>query len=180
MLSPKSQLLVSLLAYMLLLYVWIRMPDTYYEPTAAMNMPTVIWFIHLIILYIHEAGHALFSPFGDTVYYLGGSIVQVLVPVVWILTAWRERSKLTPVAVFFTGFSMVDISIYIKDAATRVLPLIGGKKTHHDWWTVLYRRDALDWGLPLGETFFWIGMVVALGALVWGVFVSVQTFRCQM
>jgi hypothetical protein len=180
MLTRKSQLAISLLSYAILVYILVLMPGTFYVPTPEMHMPTVIWFIHLIILYIHEAGHAFFSPFGDTLYILGGSILQVLAPAAWIVVAWRERSKLTPVAVFFTGFSMVDVSIYMKDAATRVLPLIGGKKTHHDWWTVLYRRDALDWGEPLGETFFWIGMIAAFYAITWGVYISVQTYRGRM
>ena len=177
MLTPKLQLTVSLFAYGLLLYVWLLLPDTYYVPTATMHMPAVLWFIHLIILYIHEAGHVLFAPFGETMYILGGSIMQVLGPVVWILTAWHERSRLVPVALFFTGLSMVDISIYMKDAATRILPLLGGKNSHHDWWTVLYRRDALDWGEPLGEFFFFAGMLAALAGLGWGIFVSVQAYR---
>jgi hypothetical protein len=180
MLPPKSQLIVSLLSYALLLSVLVLLPDVFYVPTAAMRMPAVIWFIHLITLYIHEAGHAIFRPFGDTMYYLGGSIMQVLVPLVWMITAWHERSKLVPAAIFFTGYSMVDISVYMKDAALRVLPLIGGSKTHHDWWTVLYRRDALDWGEPLGETFFWIGMLSACGGLAWGVYISIQTYRGRM
>ncbi len=178
--TPKTQLAVSLLAYAFLAYVCVLMPGTYYEPSAAMHMPGVIWFIHLILLYIHEAGHALFRPFGDTMYILGGSILQVLAPVVWILTAWRERSKLVAAAVFFTGVSMVDISIYMKDAEARVLPLLGGNRNHHDWWTVLYRRDALDWGWPIGESFFWAGMVLATAALAGGVYISVQTYRGRM
>jgi hypothetical protein len=177
MLTPRSQLIVSLLAYALLLYGWLLLPGAFYQPTASMHLPTLIWLFHLIFLYIHEAGHALFAPFGDTLSLLGGSILQVLAPFVWILVAWRERSKLVPAALYFTGFSMVDISVYMKDAAARVLPLIGGKKTHHDWWTFLYRRDALDWGEPLGETFFLIGMAAAFGALSWGVYISVQTYR---
>ncbi len=180
MLTPKSQLAISLLTYALLLYVWLLLPDALYVPTAAMHLPAVLWFIHLILLYIHEAGHAFFSPFGDTMYYLGGSIMQVLVPFVWILTAWHERSRLVYAAIFFTGLSMVDVSIYMKDAATRILPLLGGSKTHHDWWTVLYRRDALGWGEPLGEAFFWAGLIAGLGAIAWGVYSSVRTYRETM
>ena len=37
-------------------------------------------FLHLINLPFHEAGHVLFSPFGEFMTTLGGSLMQVLVP----------------------------------------------------------------------------------------------------
>src|SRR5215467_8039838 len=38
--------------------------------------------VHLPDLIFHEAGHILFSPFGDFMMTLGGSLMQVMVPIV--------------------------------------------------------------------------------------------------
>ena len=39
-------------------------------------------FLHVISIPFHEAGHLIFAPFGDLMTSLGGSLMQVLVPVV--------------------------------------------------------------------------------------------------
>ena len=97
-----------------------------------------------------------FSEFSvRQLYILGGSIMQVLVPFVWFLVAWREESANAPVAVFFTGVSLVDVSIYVRDAETKILPLLGGHHVKHDWATFLGDHDMLDWGVPLGNLFFY-------------------------
>jgi hypothetical protein len=175
--SPKTRLAISLLGCMAMAYVAALLPQAFYEPVHSPRMPGVIWFLHLIFLFIHEGGHAIFRPFGDTIYFLGGSIMQVLAPAAWIAAALHERSKLAAPALFFTGYSLVDVSVYIKDAEMRVLPLIGGHKTRHDWWTVLSKYDALDLGRPLGETVFWLGMTMAVCGIVWAVYLSAAAYR---
>jgi hypothetical protein len=45
-------------------------------------------FLHVVSLPFHEAGHIFFSPFGDLTTSFGGSLTQVLVPIVcWIAFA---------------------------------------------------------------------------------------------
>ena len=39
-------------------------------------------FVHLINLVFHEAGHIIFSPFGEFMTILGGSLMQVLIPLI--------------------------------------------------------------------------------------------------
>ena len=143
----KQKLVFRLLGYAILLYLWFLLPFNLYEPTPAFHLPTILWFTHLIILYIHEAGHFFFRIFGETMYILGGSIMQVLVPFVWFLVAWREESANAPVAVFFTGV------------------------------TFLGDHDMLDWGVPLGNLFFFTGLLAALGALIWGVNLSFKLYQ---
>ena len=89
--------------------------------------------------------------------------MQVLAPFAWYFVALYEQSRLSNVALVFTGISLIDVSIYIKDAAVLQLPLIGGlSKTHHDWLNLLNQWEMLDWSWGLGEIIFWIGMVVSL------------------
>ncbi len=173
----RQTLVLRLCGYAILLYVWFLLPFNLYEPTPTFHLPAILWFIHLIILYIHEAGHFFFRIFGDTMYILGGSIMQVLVPFVWFIVAWREESANAPVAVFFTGVSLVDVSIYVRDAETRILPLLGGHHTKHDWATFLGDHDMLDWGVPLGNLFFFVGLFAALGAMIWGVNLSLKLYQ---
>jgi hypothetical protein len=173
----KQRLVLRLFGYAILLYVWFLLPFYLYEPTPAFHLPTILWFVHLIILYIHEAGHFFFRMFGENLYILGGSIMQVLVPFVWFLVARREESANAPVAVFFVGVSLVDVSIYVRDAETRILPLLGGHHVKHDWATFLGNHDILDWGVPLGNLFFFTGLLAALGAIVWGVNLSFALYQ---
>ncbi|MGA7159773.1 MAG: hypothetical protein WBZ48_02145 [Bacteroidota bacterium] len=173
----RNKLVGRLLGYSILLYIWLLLPFNLYVPTPTFHLPTILWFIHLFILYIHEAGHFFFRIFGESMYILGGSIMQVLVPFVWFLVAWREESANAPVAVFFTGVSMVDVSIYVRDAETRILPLLGGGHTKHDWATFLGEHDMLNWGVPLGNLFFYLGLIAALGAIIWGVNLSFKLYQ---
>lgn len=175
--SPTVRLTLSLLGCAVLAYIITLLPDAFYTPSVRPDLRGPLWLIHLIFLFIHEGGHFVFRPLGETMYLLGGSIMQVLAPGAWIAAALYERSKLAALALFFTGYSLVDVSVYIKDAETRVLPLIGGRGTSHDWWTVLSRHDALDLAAPLGETCFWLGMGAALGATAWAVALSVAAYR---
>ena len=167
--STRSSIVVVLCGYAILLYIWVLLPFYFYTPTRSFELPTLLWFIHLITLYIHEAGHFFFRVFGRTIYFLGGSIMQVLVPVVWIVVAVREKSRLAPVALFFTGESLVDVSVYVKDAGPRVLPLLGGHHVFHDWATVLGQWDMIDWEGPLGTDMFFVGWIASLSGIAWGV-----------
>jgi len=175
---PKQKLIWSLFGYAILTYLWFELPFNLYEPTRTFHLPNLLWLTHLFILYIHEAGHFFFRFFGsDDLYILGGSIMQVLVPFVWFIVARREESALAPVAVFFTGLSLVDVSIYARDAETQILPLLGGHHSKHDWATFLGGHDMLDWGVPLGNLFYFSGLLISLGALIWGVNLSFRLYQ---
>lgn len=164
------RLAFSLFGYVILLYLLILLPIHLYTPVRHFDLPGILWFTHLMLLYIHEAGHLLFSAFGDTLRIMGGSLNQVLAPLVWFVIAKREESTLSNVALFFTGVSIVDVSIYVKDAEVLQLPLIGGlSKAHHDWRNLLMRWDMVDSAFLLGEILFWCGMMLAVYGIVQGV-----------
>lgn len=166
----KIRLSVSIAGYALLLYLLILLPIHLYTPTRSFDLPNILWFTHLILLYIHEAGHFFFSPFGRTFNILGGSLLQILVPVIWYLVAKREGSQLSNVALVFTGVSIVDVSIYVKDAGMLQLPLIGGlSKAHHDWRNLLNGWEMIDDAFLLGEILFWMGMLIGAAGIILGV-----------
>lgn len=175
-LSPKT--IFPLLGYTLLLYLLMQAAFNLYEPKYDFDLPNLLWFTHLILLYIHEAGHLFFGIFGRTISILGGSLMQVLAPLAWYVVALYEHSRLSNVALVFTGISLIDVSIYIKDAAVLQLPLIGGlSKAHHDWLNLLNMWEMLDWSWGLGEFIFWIGILVSLYGIGNGMYLVAQDFK---
>ncbi len=172
------RLILSLLGYAVLLYLLILLPIHLYTPVRTFNLPGVLWFTHLMLLYIHEAGHLIFSPFGWTIKIMGGSLMQVLAPLTWFVIARREESPLANPALFFTGVSIVDVSIYVKDAEALQLPLIGGlSKAHHDWRNLLMQWDMVDSAFVLGEILFWCGMILSAYGIYQGVKTSLTLYR---
>ena len=68
--------------------------------------------LHLPDLIFHEAGHILFSPFGLFMTTLGGSLNQVLIPIVCAI-AFLRNGDLFGVAVmgWWTGQNLLDVAI---------------------------------------------------------------------
>lgn len=175
-LSPKT--IFPSLGYALLLYLLLLAAFNLYEPKREFDLPNLLWFTHLMLLYIHEAGHLIFSIFGRTLSILGGSLMQVLAPLAWYIVALYEQSRLSNVALVFTGISLIDVSIYIKDAGVLQLPLIGGlSKAHHDWLNLLNQWEMLDWSWGLGEIVFWFGVAIAVAGIGNGVRMIVFDYR---
>jgi hypothetical protein len=61
----------------------------------------------------------------------------------------------------WAGTSAQNASIYIADAPTQYLPLIGNGL--HDWAYIL--AGHLDWAAPLARTVWTVGLLLAIGGL---------------
>src|ERR1019366_377248 len=74
-------------------------------------------FIHLPNLIFHEAGHILFIPFGQFMTVLGGSLTQVLVPLVCAgALLWQTGDPFgAAVAIWWAGENLLDVAPYIDD-----------------------------------------------------------------
>ena len=98
----------------------------------------VIWVIDTIDLFIHETGHLVFSIFGRFIEFLGGSLFQVIIPVATVIVFARSTLKSIPFTLYWTGQSIVNVSIYIGDAPYQRLRLIS-RAAIHDWrWLLSY------------------------------------------
>src|SRR5688572_27374755 len=85
-------------------------------------------FIHLPDLVFHEAGHMIFSPLGQFMTVLGGSLMQVLVPVVAAVAFVRQEQPFgAAICVWWAGQNLVDLAPYIADARALQLVLLGGR-----------------------------------------------------
>ena len=94
-------------------------------------------------LAFHEAGHILFSPFGQTLHVLGGTLLQLLVPALLAGYFLFRRSPCSGmVCLWWLGQNLVNVSIYMGDAREMKLPLVGGGE--HDWTQIFYQFGLLS------------------------------------
>lgn len=121
-------------------------------------------------LIIHEAGHPLFSIFGQTVGIAGGTILQLLIPCLFALYFYRQQETTSfSVMLLWIGQSLINVSVYLGDAVSMQLPLLGGDGTIHDWNYLLGHMGALQYTSGISHTIFGLGvatMIVSIGYFI--------------
>ena len=77
---------------------------------------------------IHESGHIIFMPFGRTMTILGGSLWQVVFPLVFAayFLRWRRDMFAAMVCVWWSALNLLDVSIYCADSRAGQLMLLDG------------------------------------------------------
>ncbi|MBI5316458.1 MAG: zinc ribbon domain-containing protein [Nitrospirae bacterium] len=140
-------------------------------------------FFHLINLPFHEAGHLLFIPLGRFMTILGGSLGQILMPLVCLATFLiKTRDPFgASVALWWTAESFMDIAPYINDARAMDLMLLGGvtgKETDgHDWNNILTMLDGLEYDHRLAHLTYNLGILLMLASFAWGGLLLVKQYR---
>ncbi len=131
-------------------------------------------FLHNVDLVFHEAGHVLFSPFGHFLAVLGGSLFQVIVPLVCAASLYfqaRDRFG-AAVGIWWAGQNLIDLAPYIGDARALQLPLLGGRTgaevEGHDWEAILQTLGWLQYDQQLATLAHVLGSIVMIGSLVYG------------
>jgi hypothetical protein len=127
-------------------------------------------FLHLIDLVFHEAGHIVFAPFGTFMTSLGGSLLQVLIPVVCVISFIRRDDWFAgAVCIWWAGQNLIDLAPYIADARALRLVLLGGhtgaEVEGHDWEAILTSLGWLGYDRALGSTAHWVGVLAMVGAI---------------
>ena len=128
-------------------------------------------FLHLPNLIFHEAGHIVFMPFGRFLTVLGGSLFQILIPIICAAAFARQGNRFAcALMVWWAGENLVDVAPYIADARRLQLTLIGGRTgaevEGHDWEYLLTAVGWLHLDLRLGRIAHVVGSVVMVAALV--------------
>ena len=78
-------------------------------------------------LAFHEAGHVIFGLFGQTLGLYGGTLGQLVFPLVALVAFWLRREAVSFALAgvwFFENY--LNIAHYMADARAQVLPLVGG------------------------------------------------------
>jgi hypothetical protein len=129
-------------------------------------------FLHLPDLVFHEAGHIIFSPFGQFMTVLGGSLLQVVIPIVAAIAFVRQEEPFgAAICAWWAGQNLVDLAPYIADARSLSLTLIGGKTgaevEGHDWEFILTQLGITHLDHAIGTATYAIGIITMLAALVY-------------
>ncbi|HQR13157.1 MAG TPA: hypothetical protein PKW52_11075 [Nitrospira sp.] len=140
-------------------------------------------FLHLINLPFHEAGHLLFMPFGRFMMILGGSLGQILMPLICLGTFLvKTRDPFGgSVALWWTAENFMDVAPYINDARAMDLILLGGftgkEVDAHDWNNLLTMLGWLQYDHRLAHLSYGIGTVLMLSSLLWGAVLLRRQYR---
>jgi hypothetical protein len=128
------------------------------------------WQWHLIDgvnLVIHEAGHIVFRPFGEFMMIAGGSLFQVIMPLLFVSYFIYQRQFYSAALVlFWVGESILNVSVYAADSLALQLPLLGGEDSMHDWNYLLSSLNMLPATAKVAWTIRVIGTLTIVTAAV--------------
>ena len=126
-------------------------------------------FLDFVNLMIHEVGHPLFSGFGYTMTILGGTLAELIVPLMCAGYFFWQR-EITGFAFcsfwFFENFPY--IGTYMADARAQALPLVGSGD--HDWAILFGQWGLMTRDVQIGgsvRAIGWLGMLSVIGWLAW-------------
>ncbi len=142
-------------------------------------------FIDNVDLIIHEAGHVIFSFFGTFIYILGGSLMQVAFPCVFVVYfAIRRNYFAASFILLWVGMSTINVSVYASDAIAQQLPLLGGDSTTHDWHAILNTLGLLPDTPLIGGAIYTLGLCTILLASFLSLYVAscihTETIRADL
>jgi len=170
-------LLAKLGLYALLTFLFGQAATTFIAYQPGQHWPAFLSVLRTFtFLPLHEGGHFLFMFFGRTLHILGGSFWQIMFPLLWFVIAARQRSQVAPFALFWVGENMMDVSLYIRDAAYRALPLLGGHSSGHDWVNLLTQWEAMESAEPIADVVYYLGLIIAAGAILAGMAWAIVRF----
>lgn len=120
-------------------------------------------------LLFHEAGHPIIGLFSQRLEPYGGTIGQLVFPVVIAVSFWR-KGEATGVAAGVVWFfeNLLNIARYMADARAMQLPLVGGGD--HDWNTIFSRWNLLPYDTRIAQivrVIGWSGMAAGCAWIVW-------------
>lgn len=132
-------------------------------------------FMHNINLVFHEAGHVIFRLFGNFMAVLGGSLLQVLVPVIVMLAfVFKHQDNFAAsIGLWWLAQSMMDLVPYINDARAQEMWLLGGVQGKdmpgiHDWNNIFSRMNLLEYNEILATLVMIVAISLMLISFLWG------------
>ena len=142
-------------------------------------------FMHLINLPFHEAGHIFFMPFGSFMTSLGGSLGQLLMPLVCLgVLLLKTRDPFgASVSLWWFAQNFFDLAPYINDARSGTLPLLGGNTGQsspygfHDWQFILTESHLLKLDHFLARLSAAIGTVLMFVSFLWAAILLYKQYR---
>ncbi len=159
---------------LLLWFIWmswslIASPISW-QLNAALNS-----FIHVINMPFHEFGHKLFAFLGRFMGSLGGSLAQLLMPLIclYVLLIKTRDAFGAAACLWWFGENFLDMASYIDDARNLSAPLLGGNFGHsspygfHDWEFILTEMGMIHLNHTLAKASHIWGSMLMISAMLW-------------
>ena len=142
-----------------------------------------VW--HLVNLPFHEAGHIIFRPMGRLMTSLGGSLGQLLIPLICMITfLLKTRDAFAAsFALWWTGENFMDLAPYINDARSLSMPLLGGNTGRtspygfHDWEFILRQTGFIRYDHALANFSYKFGAIIMIISFLWGGYILFKNYQ---
>ncbi len=142
-------------------------------------------FFHLVNLPFHEAGHIFFRLFGQWMTSLGGTLTQLLIPLICLLVFLIKYKNPfgASVSLWWLGENFMDIAPYMNDARDQKLLLLGGITGReadygfHDWEFILNEIGLLRYDHLLAHISDKFGTVLMLTSFVWAGYILFRQYK---
>jgi len=126
-------------------------------------------------LMFHEAGHPFVGIFSQHLETYGGTLGQLVFPVVLAISFWRKGEPVSFAASLIWFFeNWLNIARYMADARSQELPLLGGGD--HDWARIFGRWHVLAYDTQIAafvKYAGWSGILLASAWVIWRFFLCV-------
>jgi hypothetical protein len=125
-------------------------------------------FFDNVDLVFHEAGHVIFSLFGEIVGVAGGTIMQLLVPLALAVYFFAKKDRYSAgLVILWLGQSSVNAARYAADAVELKLPLLGDGM--HDWTYMLSLTNSLGQAAAVSDIFYYSGIAIIMAGIIIGI-----------
>lgn len=136
-------------------------------------------FLDNVDLPIHETGHLLFRPFGEFMMVAGGSLFQVIFPIVFVgYFIWQRSFYSAAIVALWVGQSILNVWVYASDAVVMQLVLTSGftgsEGSFHDWNYLLTHFGLLDSVKGVAKVIRFTGTVTIVAAGAMAIYFSLQ------
>jgi hypothetical protein len=137
-----------------------------------------------INLCIHEGGHLLFRPFGDTLHIAGGTIAQLGAPIISMSVLLKQRDYFgITVCLGWLSTNLIGVGVYMADARDQALPLVsaegGDGAIIHDWNYLFGDLGLLGADKTIGLFTRGLGSAAMILALLTGGWLILEMFRLR-
>ena len=135
-------------------------------------------FLDNVDLPIHETGHLLFRPFGEFMMVAGGSLFQVIFPLIFAgyFAFWQKSYYSAAIVMLWVGQSILNVWVYASDAVAGQLVLTSGmtgsEGSFHDWNYLLTATGLLDSTRGVAKIIRFVAVVAIIGATAAAVYFS--------
>ncbi|MDB5160076.1 MAG: hypothetical protein JWO99_339 [Candidatus Saccharibacteria bacterium] len=130
---------------------------------------------------VHEASHLVFFFLPSVLVASAGSIGEIIFAGLILTATIKGKSYFATVfASLWVMLAFRSAGVYMADARTQAIPLIGpGETVKHDWNYVFGQLGLLHQDTIIGGTFITIGVAIGVVGLAFGLFLIVRKIAKQ-